>query len=338
MNILVTGGCGYIGSHTVVDLIERKHNVIIIDNLVNCEIEVLDKIEEITSIRPTFYQIDACDFNKVDEIFAKHKIDSVIHFAALKAVGQSVKRPLEYYDNNLNSLINMLKVVDKHKTPSFIFSSSATVYGSDFPSPLLEEYENRKALNPYGYTKIFCEQILNDYALINPNIAIGILRYFNPIGAHPSGIIGEVSKDIPNNLMPYISQVAVGTLPQLNIFGDDYETRDGTCIRDYIHVCDLARGHVDLIDYLKDKSGIHTFNLGTGNGTSVLEIVHAFEEANDLKLPYKITDRRPGDSKECFADTHKANEILNWHSKYNIVDMCKHSYNFQKKHPHGYKK
>lgn len=338
MNILVTGGCGYIGSHTVVDLIERKHNVIIIDNLVNCEVEVLDKIQEITNTKPTFYQVDACDFEAVDKIFTTHKIDSVIHFAALKAVGQSVKMPLEYYDNNLNSLINMLKVVNKHKTPSFIFSSSATVYGNEFPSPLLEEYENRKALNPYGYTKIFCEQILNDYALVNPNIAIGILRYFNPIGAHPSGIIGEVSKDIPNNLMPYISQVAVGTLPKLNVFGDDYETRDGTCIRDYIHVCDLAKGHVDLIDYLKNKSGIHTFNLGTGNGTSVLEIVHAFEKANNLTLPYTIVERRPGDSKECFADTHKANDILKWHAKYNIVDMCKHSYNFQKKHPHGYKK
>lgn len=338
MNIVVTGGCGYIGSHTVVDLIQRKHNVIILDNLVNSDKEVLNKIQEITGIKPIFYDVDVCDYNKVEEIFKNHNIDSIIHFAALKAVGQSVFLPLEYYNNNLNSLINMLKIVDQFHIRSFIFSSSATVYGNELPSPLLEEYENRKALNPYGYTKIFCEQILNDYAIVNKEVAIGILRYFNPIGAHPSGIIGEVSKDIPNNLMPYISQVAVGTLPHLNVFGNDYETRDGTCIRDYIHVCDLAKGHVDLIDYLNDKNGVHTFNLGTGNGTSVLEIINAFEEANNLKIPYNIVGRRAGDSKECFADTKKAETVLNWHAQYNIVDMCRHAYNFQKKNPHGFKK
>lgn len=326
MNILVTGGLGFIGSHTTIELIKNNHTVIIADNLCNSKIEVLDKLSTITGIKPTFYEIDVTDEVKVEEIFSKHKIDGVIHFAGLKAVGESVSKPLEYYYNNIVSTMMLSKLCVKYGVEKFVFSSSATVYG-DQPSPLREDMELKKTTNPYGETKAMSERILNDTASANPDFAVSLLRYFNPVGAHESGLIGEAPNGIPNNLMPYITKVAKGLLPKLNIFGNDYPTVDGTGVRDYIHVVDLAEGHVAAIEKLTE--GVHIYNLGTGQGTSVLQLVQAFEEVNNIKIPYEIVDRRPGDIASVFADTSKAEKELGWTSRRGIRDMVQDSWRFE---------
>lgn len=330
MNILVTGGLGFIGSHTVIELINNSHTVIIADNLINSKIEVLDKLSTITGINPTFYQIDVTDEAKVEKIFNNHKIYGVIHFAGLKAVGESVSKPLEYYYNNLVSTMVLSKMCVKYGVNKFVFSSSATVYG-DQPSPLKEDMELKKTTNPYGETKAMSERILTDVVKANPNFSVLLLRYFNPVGAHESGLIGEAPNGIPNNLMPYVAKVAKGKLEKLRVFGNDYPTVDGTGVRDYIHVVDLAEGHVAAINNLTE--GVHIYNLGTGQGTSVLELVKAFEEANDIEVPYEIVDRRPGDIASCYADASKAEKELGWTAKRGIVEMCRDSWRFEK----GYK-
>ena len=326
MNILVTGGLGFIGSHTVVELIKNKHTVIIADNLINSKIEVLDKLTTITGIRPTFYQIDVTDEAKVEEIFNNHKIDGVIHFAGLKAVGESVSKPIEYYYNNLVSTMVLSKMCVKHGVQKFVFSSSATVYG-DQPSPLKEDMELKKTTNPYGETKAMSERILTDTSTANPNFAVSLLRYFNPVGAHESGLIGEDPNGIPNNLMPFVTKVAKGQLEKLNVFGNDYDTIDGTGVRDYIHVVDLAKGHVKAIENLDSR--VNIYNLGTGRGTSVLELVNAFMKANEIDVPYEIVGRRPGDLAVCFADASKAEKELGWKAELTIADMVRDAWKFE---------
>lgn len=335
MSILVTGGCGYIGSHTVVELLNQQKEVIIVDDYSNSKPEVLNRIEAITNKRPTFYQVNVLDEEKLSEIFQKESIDSVIHFAAFKAVGESVSKPLDYYYNNLQGLITVLKVMNKFNVKKIVFSSSATVYGMHNQSPLKEDLPTA-ATNPYGYTKLMNEQILRDCGYADNKMSIALLRYFNPIGAHESGLIGEDPEGIPNNLMPYITQVAVGKLPQLSIYGNDYDTHDGTGVRDYIHVVDLAIGHLKALDFLDNHEGVYTINLGTGVGYSVLDLVHAFEKASEKSLPYKIVKRRPGDVSTCFADPSLANELLGWKAEKTIDDMCRDSWNWQKNNPKGY--
>jgi UDP-glucose 4-epimerase len=320
MNILVTGGLGFIGSHTVVELIKNNHEVIIADNLINSKVDVLDKLYKITGIKPTFYQIDVTDEVKLEEVFRIHKIDGVIHFAGLKAVGESVSKPLEYYYNNIVSTMVLSKMCIKYGVGKFVFSSSATVYG-DQPSPLNEDMELKKTTNPYGETKAMSERILTDTSSGNPNLAVSLLRYFNPVGAHESGLIGEDPNGIPNNLMPFVTKVAKGILPKLNVFGNDYDTIDGTGVRDYIHVVDLAKGHVKAIENLKD--GVNIYNLGTGRGTSVLELVNAFMKVNDINVPYEIVGRRPGDIATCFADASKAKHELGWKAELGIEEMVR---------------
>ena len=326
MNILVTGGLGFIGSHTVVELIKNNHTVIIADNLINSKIEVLDKLSCITDIKPTFYQIDVTDETKVEKIFVNHKIDGVIHFAGLKAVGESVSKPLEYYYNNLVSTMVLSKMCVKYGVGKFVFSSSATVYG-DQPSPLKEDMELKKTTNPYGETKAMSERILTDSSIANPSFAVSLLRYFNPVGAHESGLIGEDPNGIPNNLMPFVTKVAKGQLEKLNVFGNDYDTSDGTGVRDYIHVVDLAKGHVKAIENL-DK-GINIFNLGTGRGTSVLEFVNAFMKINEIDVPYEIVGRRPGDIATCYANAEKAEKELGWKAELTIEDMVRDAWKFE---------
>jgi len=326
MNILVTGGLGFIGSHTTIELIKNNHTVIIADNLINSKIEVLDKLYTITGIKLTFYQIDVTDEAKVEEIFNNHKIDGVIHFAGLKAVGESVSKPLEYYFNNLVSTMVLSKMCVKYGVNKFIFSSSATVYG-DQPSPLREDMELKKTTNPYGETKAMSERILTDTSNANPNFAVSLLRYFNPVGAHESGLIGEDPNGIPNNLMPFVTKVAKGQLEKLSVFGNDYDTIDGTGVRDYIHVVDLARGHVKAIENLKD--GVNIYNLGTGRGTSVLELVNAFMKVNDINVPYEIVGRRPGDIATCFADASKAEKELGWKAELGIDEMVRDAWKFE---------
>lgn len=335
MSILVTGGCGYIGSHTVVELLNQQKKVIIVDDYSNSKPEVLNRIEAITNKRPTFYQVNVLDEEKLSEVFQKESIDSVIHFAAFKAVGESVSKPLDYYYNNLQGLITVLKVMNKFNVKKIVFSSSATVYGMHNQSPLKEDLPTA-ATNPYGYTKLMNEQILRDCGYADNKMSIALLRYFNPIGAHESGLIGEDPEGIPNNLMPYITQVAVGKLPQLSIYGNDYDTHDGTGVRDYIHVVDLAIGHLKALDFLDNHEGVYTINLGTGVGYSVLDLVHAFEKASEKSLPYKIVKRRPGDVSTCFADPSLANELLGWKAEKTIDDMCRDSWNWQKNNPKGY--
>lgn len=326
MNILVTGGLGFIGSHTTIELIKNNHQVIIADNLINSKIEVLDKLSIITGIKPHFYQIDVTDEAKVEEIFVNHKIDGVIHFAGLKAVGESVSKPLEYYFNNLVSTMILSKMCVKHGVNKFVFSSSATVYG-DQPSPLKEDMELKKTTNPYGETKAMSERILTDISNANDGFAVSLLRYFNPVGAHESGLIGEDSNGIPNNLMPFVTKVAKGQLEKLNVFGNDYDTIDGTGVRDYIHVVDLAKGHVKAIENLKD--GVNIYNLGTGRGTSVLELVNAFMKVNDIDVPYEIVGRRLGDIATCFADPRKAEQDLGWKAELSIEEMVRDAWKFQ---------
>ena len=327
MNILVTGGLGFIGSHTVVELIKNKHKVIIADNLINSKIEVLDKLSTITGINPTFYPIDVTDEAKVEHIFKGNNIDGVIHFAGLKAVGESVSKPLTYYYNNLVSTIILSKMCVKYSVGKLVFSSSATVYG-DQPSPLREDMELKKTTNPYGETKAMSERILTDTVNANEGFAVTLLRYFNPVGAHESGLIGEDPNGIPNNLMPFVTRVAKGELEKLNVFGSDFDTIDGTGVRDYIHVVDLARGHVHAIEKL--NTGVNVYNLGTGRGTSVLELVNAFMKVNNVNVPYEIIGRRAGDIATCFADAEKAKVELGWKAVLGIEEMVRDAWKFER--------
>ncbi|WGG45410.1 UDP-glucose 4-epimerase GalE [Rossellomorea sp. DA94] len=327
MNILVTGGAGYIGTHTCVALLEAGNSVIVADNLCNSTAESIEKVKQITNKELTFYQMDVTDAEKVEAIFSKHKIDGVIHFAGLKAVGESVVKPLTYYYNNIISTMILTKYCQKYGVNRFVFSSSATVYG-DNTVPFIETMDLLPTTNPYGETKAMSERILTDIAKANPEFSVAILRYFNPVGAHESGLIGEAPNGIPNNLMPYVSQVAKGKFEKLRVFGNDYPTIDGTGVRDYIHVLDLAEGHVAALDHL--KNGVHVYNLGTGQGTSVLELVKAFEEANGIDIPYEIVERRPGDIASCYADASKANRELGWTARRDIIAMCRDAWRFEK--------
>lgn len=327
MNILVTGGLGFIGSHTAVELIDSGHNVIVVDNLINSKKEVLERIYKITGAYPIFYQLDVTDENILEQFFFENNIDGVIHFAGLKAVGESVSKPLDYYYNNILSTILLSKMCIKHNVNKFVFSSSATVYGEQ-PSPLKEDMQLMKTTNPYGETKVISERILIDTAKAYPCFSVSLLRYFNPVGAHKSGFIGEDPNGIPNNLMPFVTKVAKGKIDKLMIFGNDYDTADGTGVRDYIHVVDLAKGHVKAIDSL-DK-GINIYNLGTGRGTSVLELVNAFVKVNGVDVPYEIVERRPGDLAVCYSDASKAEKELGWKAELGLDDMVRDAWNFEK--------
>lgn len=335
MNVLVTGGMGYIGSHTCVELLNEGHNVIVIDDLSNSKELVKDRIKEITGKAIKFYKYNLLNAGDVEKVFEENKIDSVIHFAAFKAVGESTQKPLEYYHNNITSTLVLLQIMRKFGVKNFVFSSSATVYGQSKIIPIHEGCE-LSATNPYGATKLMIEDILRDLYKSDNSWNIALLRYFNPVGAHESGLIGEDPSGIPNNLMPYITKVAIGELKELSVFGNDYDTKDGTGVRDYIHVVDLAIGHIKALDKLNENSGLVTYNLGTGNGYSVLELVEAFSKASGSPLPYKIVDRRPGDVAVCYADPKKANEELGWFATRNLDDMCRDSWNWQSKNPKGY--
>lgn len=333
-NILVTGGLGYIGSHTTVELINNQYNVVIVDNLSNSSLEVLNRIEKITGIKPQFYNMDIND-KKLDEIFKTHKIDAVIHFAAYKAVGESVAEPLKYYDNNITGTINLLKIMSNYNIKTMVFSSSATVYGDPKTTPIYEDFP-LQTVSPYGFTKFAIEQLLNDLYNADQSWKVGILRYFNPVGAHESGDIGEDPNGIPNNLMPYISQVAVGKREYLSVFGNDYPTIDGTGVRDYIHVVDLAIGHLKAIEYFKNNSDMLLVNLGTGTGSSVLEVIQAFEKASAKKINYKFAPRRSGDVASCFANCDLAYKLLGFKTRFNLDKMCIDTWNWQRKNPNGY--
>lgn len=336
MNVLVTGGAGFIGSHTVVELLTRGYDVTIVDNFLNSKPESLKRIKELTGRDFEFACVDLLDEPKVDSIFAAKKYDAVIHFAGLKAVGESVSQPLRYYENNLISTLVLLKVMKKYSVNSFVFSSSATVYGIPEKVPITEDFP-LSVTNPYGQTKLMIENILRDIHVAEPQLGIALLRYFNPIGAHKSGRIGEDPNGIPNNLMPYISQVAIGKLPRLRVFGSDYPTVDGTGVRDYIHVVDLALGHIAAINRLKDHPGeLVTVNLGTGNGYSVLQMVKAFEKASGKPVPYEIVDRRPGDVAACYADPAKAYELLGWKAERGLEEMCEDAWRWQSQNPNGF--
>lgn len=326
MNVFVSGGLGFIGSHTCVELLLAGMTPIIADDLSNARADVVDRIETITGKRPIFYPVDVTDREAVDKIFSEHSIDAVIHFAGFKAVGESCRIPLAYYRNNLDSTLTLLEVMRAHGCKRFVFSSSATVYGPENPVPYREEQPARLATNPYGWTKIMIEQILRDLCAAEPDFSAILLRYFNPIGAHPSGLLGDDPNGIPNNLMPYIARVAAKKLPQLTVFGNDYDTPDGTCQRDYIHVVDLARGHLAALSY--PNAGAEAFNLGTGHGTSVLELIHSFSRVNDVEVPYVIGARREGDLARCWADATKAEEMLHWRAEKTLADMCRDSWHF----------
>ena len=336
MAILVTGGTGYIGSHTVVDLLNHGYDVVIVDNYVNSKPEVLNRIFKITGKKPRFYEISVQDEEKMSRVFEQENVTDIIHFAGLKSVAESVAKPQLYFDNNVGSSKVLLKLMDKYKVNNLVFSSSATVYGVPDHVPLKETDKVGGCTNPYGQTKLDIEFLLIDYAKEHKDANIAILRYFNPIGAHSSGLIGEDPQGIPNNLMPYITQVAVGKRDHLNVYGDDYKTVDGTGVRDYIHVVDLARGHLFALRKLEQKPGLVIYNLGTGKGTSVLELVHAFEKANDIKIPYVICERRPGDVDENYADCQKAYDEMGFKTELDIVDACRDSWHWQKNNPNGY--
>lgn len=335
MNILVTGGAGYIGSHTVVELLEFGHEVIVVDNLSNSKKEALDRVEEITGKKLHFYETDLLNRREIENIFSSHSIDAVIHFAGYKAVGESVAKPIEYYHNNITSTIILCDVMKNYDVRDIVFSSSATVYGDPEKVPIKED-SPVTAINPYGRTKLFIEHILRDLHVSDKEWNIALLRYFNPVGAHESGRIGEDPNDIPNNLMPYITQVAVGKLEKLSVFGDDYPTHDGTGVRDYIHVVDLADGHLKALNKLQENPGVVTYNLGTGEGYSVLDVVKAFEEASGQDIPYEITGRRPGDVASCYADPTKAEKELGWKAERGLLDMCRDSWRWQEQNPEGY--
>lgn len=331
MSILVTGGTGYIGSHTVVELLEIGKDIVVVDNFSNSRPEVIENIKKITNKDFKFYEVDILDEEKLNQVFQENEIDAVIHFAGLKAVGESVKKPLEYYYNNITGTLILLKVMRKYNCKKIVFSSSATVYGNPGNPKYVETMGRGVPTNPYGKTKAMIEEILEDTYNSDKNMSISILRYFNPIGAHPSGIIGENPQGIPNNLMPYIQKVAIGELKEVSVFGNDYNTKDGTGVRDYIHVQDLAVGHLKALEYLEKKgSGVYIHNLGNGQGYSVLEIINTFEKVNNVKIPYKITDRRPGDLDMFYADPTKAKNELGWENKKSLEDMCRDSWNFMK--------
>ena len=336
MKILVTGGTGYIGSHTCVELLQSGYEVVVIDNLCNSNAESLNRVEKITGKSVQFYQGDVRDEALLRKIFAENEINCVIHFAGLKAVGESVAMPWEYYDNNLNSTLVLAKVMKEVGMKNIIFSSSATVYSADNEMPLMESSRTGNCTNPYGWTKFMTEQILSGIANADKEWSIALLRYFNPIGAHESGDIGEDPRGIPNNLMPYITQVAIGRREYLSVYGNDYDTHDGTGVRDYIHVVDLAKGHVAAVKYVLENHGCEVFNLGTGCGVSVLDMVNAFNEANHMNLPYKIVERRPGDIATCYADPSKSEKMLGWKAEKSLQDMVRDSWNWQSKNPMGY--
>ena len=336
MNILVTGGAGYIGSHTCIELMANGYDVIVVDNLCNSNPKSLDRVEQLAGKKPKFYEGDVRDEALMRKIFAENEISAVIHFAGLKAVGESVAQPWRYYDNNLNSTLVLTKAMEEAGCKRIIFSSSATVYSGDNEMPLRETSRTGNCTNPYGWTKYMTEQILSGMAHADKEWSIVLLRYFNPVGAHASGLIGEDPRGIPNNLMPFISQVAVGRREKLNVFGNDYDTHDGTGVRDYIHVVDLAKGHVAAVKYAVENLGCEVFNLGTGTGYSVLDMVKAFEEANNVKVPYKIVDRRPGDLATCYADPAKSAEVLGWKAEKTLVDMRRDSWRWQSQNPMGY--
>ncbi len=335
MKILVTGGAGYIGSHTCLELLNRDYEVVVVDNLSNSKYESLKRVMQITGKKLKFYEADILDKIALEKVFKENDIYAVIHFAGLKAVGESTQIPLKYYQNNINGTLNLCECMSKFDVKNLIFSSSATVYGSPKSVPIKEDFP-LDATNPYGRTKLFLEYILKDLAHANKDFNVILLRYFNPIGAHESGLIGEDPNGIPNNLLPYITQVSTGKLECLNVFGNDYNTKDGTGVRDYIHVTDLAIGHIKAIDKLKENPSVAVYNLGTGKGYSVLEIIKSFEKASGKEIPYKIVDRRPGDIDECYADPTKAYEELGFKTQYDIEKMCKDSYNWQSKNPNGY--
>ena len=330
MNILVTGGAGYIGSHTVVELMNAGHHPIIVDDLSNARWDVRERIGEITGRVPAFYQIDCADKKELRQVFKDYQIDAVIHFAGFKAVGESVREPLKYYRNNLDSTMALLEVMEEAGCKKLVFSSSATVYGPNNPHPYKEEMPAIQSSSPYGWTKVMIERILTDYCTAHPDFCAILLRYFNPIGAHASGLLGDDPNGIPNNLMPYIGRVAAGQLEKLTVFGGDYDTPDGTCQRDYLHVVDLAVGHLKALEYAADHDGVEAINLGTGNGVSVMELVHAFEKVNGIKLPCVIGPRRDGDLPAFWADAAKAKELLGWEAAHTIEDMCRSSWNFAK--------
>lgn len=336
MAILVTGGAGFIGSHTCVELLEAGYEVVVVDNLYNASRKSMDRIEQITGKKPTFYEADILDREALSKIFEKEQIDSVIHFAGLKAVGESVAKPIEYYYNNIAGTLVLCDVMRRHNVKNIVFSSSATVYGDPAFIPITEECPKGKITNPYGQTKGMLEQVLEDIHVSDPEWNVILLRYFNPIGAHKSGLIGEDPKGIPNNLVPYVAQVAIGKLKCLGVFGDDYDTPDGTGVRDYIHVVDLAKGHVAAIKKLEEKKGVLIYNLGTGKGYSVLDVVHAFEKACGKKIPYEVKPRRPGDIATCYADPAKAKAELGWEAENGIEEMCADSWRWQSMNPNGY--
>ena len=338
MSILVSGGAGYIGSHTCVELIQAVHDIVVVDNFVNSCPEAIHRVEQITGTTIPFVEADLCDAAAVEQIFNQYPdIDSVIHFAGLKAVGESVAKPLEYYTNNLTSTLVLLNAMRAHNVKNFVFSSSATVYGDPATVPIREDFPTGGTTNPYGTTKLFIEKILMDYCKADPTLNVALLRYFNPIGAHESGLIGEDPNGIPNNLVPYIAQVAVGKLEKLHVFGGDYPTSDGTGVRDYIHVVDLARGHVAAIEKVSQNCGLFVCNLGTGKGYSVLDILHAYEKACGKELPYVMDPRRPGDIAACYADPQKAWDEMGWKAQYGIEEMCASSWKWQSQNPNGYK-
>ena len=338
MKIFLAGGAGYIGCHTALQLLNNGYEVVIADNFSNSCPEAVKRVESLTGKKIALYEIDVQDGAKVKEVFAQEQPDAVIHFAGLKAVGESVQQPIRYYRNNINTTLSLLEAMEATGVKKIIFSSSATVYGEENPSPYKENMPKGSCTNPYGWTKSMMEQIFQDVALTDPELSIVILRYFNPIGAHESGEIGEDPKGIPNNLMPYITQTAVGIREKLTVFGDDYDTPDGTCQRDYIHVMDLADGHVKAVEYLNREQGIDIINLGTGTPYSVLELVNAFQKVNDMKVNYVIGTRRAGDLPVCYADASKAARVLGWKAKRGLEDMCRDSWNWQRKNPQGYRK
>ena len=336
MSILVTGGAGYIGSHTSIELLQAGYDIVIVDNFCNSKPESLNRLEELTGKKPKFYEVDILDREGLNKVFDENNIEAVIHFAGLKAVGESVEKPIEYYENNISGTLVLCDVMRKHNVKKIVFSSSATVYGMNNKVPFSEDMPTASATNPYGSTKLFIEQILSDIYVSDNEWSVALLRYFNPIGAHESGRIGEDPNGIPNNLMPYITQVAVGKRKELSVFGNDYDTHDGTGVRDYIHVVDLAKGHLKAVGKVLSSNGVEAYNLGTGIGYSVLDVVNSFEKASGQKVPYKIVERRAGDIATCYADATKALRELGWKAEKNLDDMCRDSWRWQKNNPNGY--
>ena len=336
MRILVTGGAGYIGTHTLVALHQAGHEAVVLDNLSNSSATALDRVALITGTKPEFVQADIRDREALEELFSRESFDACIHFAGLKAVGESVAKPWEYYENNIGGTLTLVDVMRRHGVKNIIFSSSATVYGDPEVIPITEDCPKGQCTNPYGWTKSMLEQILTDIQKADPEWNVVLLRYFNPIGAHESGLIGEDPKGVPNNLMPYITQVAVGKRKKLSVFGNDYNTHDGTGVRDYIHVMDLAKGHVSALKKIRENVGLAVYNLGTGVGYSVLDVIHAFEKANGIRIPYEIGERRPGDVDANYSDPSKAWKELGWKTEKTLEDMCRDSWNWQKKNPNGY--